>query len=205
MSFAVLRSWFFGLPEEARHLVGGVALALAGLLIVFCFQILSVASQSWSQIDRSAPRIARLKGYEGAQEDIEQAVAATNLALEQLAFTGQTDQTQQGARLQQVLRAFAEEAGLTVKGSQLIPATERDDAPEGFTVLKVQLSMSGLPDALSDFLREVYGFTPTLEVTKLNIAAAQARRNRRRRNEITPEEEQALSLDVHVHALMVSS
>ena len=58
MSFAVLRSWFFGLPEEARHLVGGVALALAGLLIVFCFQILSVASQSWSQIDRSAPRIA---------------------------------------------------------------------------------------------------------------------------------------------------
>jgi len=200
---AEVKVWLFGLPREARRVVLAAGAAGLALVVVFCFYSWSAAYQSWREIDRSAPRIARLKGYELARDDIDTAAAAAELALAELAFSDDSDETQVGARLQQILRGFAEETGLTVGGSQLLPSREGDEAPEGFTLMRVQLNMTGLPDALSAFLREVYQHSPVLDVTRLNVGQDKQRNNRRSK-EASPDELQTLRLDVHVSALLVT-
>ena len=200
---AEVKVWLFGLPREARWVVVAGSAAGLTLVLAFCFYSWSAAYQSWREIDRSAPRIARLKGYELARDDIDKATGAVEVALKELAFSDDSDETQVGARLQQILRGFAEETGLTVGGSQLLPSRDGDKAPEGFTLMKVQLNMTGLPDALIAFLREVYQHSPVLDVTRLNVGNDN-RRSNRRSQEATPEELQALRLDVHVSALLVT-
>ena len=199
---ASVKSWLSVLPREARGLVIAGATVLSALAVAFFFYSSSAAFQSWKEIDRSAPRIARLKGYELARDDIDTAAAAAELALAELAFSDDSDETQVGARLQQILRGFAEETGLTVGGSQLLPSREGDEAPEGFTLMRVQLNMTGLPDALSAFLREVYQHSPVLDVTRLNVGQDKQRNNRRSK-EASPDELQTLRFDVHVSALLV--
>ena len=196
------KGWLLGLPREARWVVVVAGAAGLAFVLAFCFYSWSAAYQSWREIDRSAPRIARLKGYELARDDIDTAAAAAELALAELAFSDDSDETQVGARLQQILRGFAEETGLTVGGSQLLPSRESDEGPEGFTLMRVQLNMTGLPDALSAFLREVYQHSPVLDVTRLNVGQDKQRNNRRSK-EASPDELQTLRFDVHVSALLV--
>jgi len=200
---AEAKVWLFGLPREARRVVLAAGATVLTIVVVFCFYSWSAAYQSWREIDRSAPRIARLKGYELARDDIDKATGAVKVALQELAFSDDSDETQVGARLQQILRGFAEETGLTVRGSQLIPSRDGDKAPEGFTLMKVQLNMTGLPDALTAFLREVYQHSPVLDVTRLNVGK-EKQRNNRRSQEASPDELQALRLDVYVSALLVA-
>jgi len=200
---AEAKVWLFGVPREARRVVLAAGATVLTIVVVFCFYSWSAAYQSWREIDRSAPRIARLKGYELARDDIDKATGAVKVALQELAFSDDSDETQVGARLQQILRGFAEETGLTVRGSQLIPSRDGDKAPEGFTLMKVQLNMTGLPDALTAFLREVYQHSPVLDVTRLNVGK-EKQRNNRRSQEASPDELQALRLDVYVSALLVA-
>jgi len=200
---AEAKVWWFGVPREARRVVLAAGATVLTIVVVFCFYSWSAAYQSWREIDRSAPRIARLKGYELARDDIDKATGAVKVALQELAFSDDSDETQVGARLQQILRGFAEETGLTVRGSQLIPSRDGDKAPEGFTLMKVQLNMTGLPDALTAFLREVYQHSPVLDVTRLNVGK-EKQRNNRRSQEASPDELQALRLDVYVSALLVA-
>ena len=198
------KSWLSGLPRDARRLVISAATVLSALAAAFFFYSWSAAFQSWKEIDRSAPRIARLEGYELARDDIDVAANAVEMVLQELAFSDDSDETQVGARLQQVLRGFAEESGLTVGGSQLLLSQESDKTPEGFALMSVRLDMTGLPEALNDFLREVYRHSPVLDVTKLNIGRDRPRSNRRSKKEATPDELQRLRLDVHVSALLVT-
>jgi len=127
-----------------------------------------------------------------------------SLILKQLSFDASTDDSQTGAELQQALRGFAEEAGLTVRGSQLISGREQMDSPDGFVLLAVELRMQGLPLALSAFLRDVYTHTPLLTISELNIIKVRDRRASRRRNQSNPSEEQNLELSVRVTSLVVA-
>lgn len=201
--FAQAKSWLLCLPKEARWLVSAAGTGGLSLAVVFCFYSFSAAYQSWQEIDHSAPRIARLKGYELARDEIEVAASAVEAALQELAFSDVRDENQVGARLQQILRGFAEESGLTVGGSQLLPLRDRETAPEGFALLRVQLNMTGLPDALNAFLLEVYQYTPLLDVNKL-VVGKDLRGNNRRSKDATPDELQTLRLDVHISALLVT-
>jgi hypothetical protein len=200
---AAAKSWFFGLPREARGLVVTACSIAFALSLMFVYYSWSAAYESWKEIDRAAPRIARLKGYELARDQIDVAASAVELALQELAFSDDSDGTQVGAQLQQILRGYAEESGLTVTGSQLLSSRDGDAAPEGFTVMRVQLNMSGLPSALSTFLSEVYRHSPMLDVTKLYVGQDR-RRNSRSAKEKTSDELQMLRLDVHVSALLVT-
>jgi hypothetical protein len=202
MMISDAKAWLLGLPNEARNLMIG-AVALTGVLALLMLSYAwSAAFLSWQEISSSEPRIARLKGYELAQEDIRDASGAAALALQAVAFNDKGDETQVGARLQQILRAFAEEAGLTIGGSQLLPPRDDDNIPDGFTLMKVQLNMSGMPEALMDFLQAVYAHSPTLDVTRLYIAIDK-KPNRRRQKEASIEELQTLRVDVYVSALLV--
>ena len=202
MMITDVKTWALSLPSEARNLVIALSLIMTMLLLAMLSFSWSAAYQSWVEINRSAPRIARLEGYELARADIDEASRTALLALQALAFTDGSDQTQEGAKLQQVLRAFAEEAGLTISGSQLLPSRDSDSVPEGFSLMRVQLDMTGMPGALIDFLRGVYGYSPILDVTKLNVGKERKRNNRRGKQSV--EELQTLRFSVHVSALLVT-
>lgn len=196
------KAWVLRLPNEARNLVIA-AVAMAGVLALLMLSYAwSAAFLSWREISNSEPRIARLKGYELALEDIQDASGAAALALQAVAFSDRGDETQVGARLQQILRGFAEEAGLTIGGSQLLPSQDNDNIPEGFALMKVQLNMSGMPEGLMEFLQAVYAHSPTLDVTRLNVAIDK-KPNQRRQREASIEELQTLRVDVYVSALLV--
>ena len=140
MSWIALRHWVTHLPREARLVVLGLA-ALLGLVALFMLSNqYASATQSWSEISRSEPRIARLKGYQASRPAMRQAMSEATDILKQMSFDSGDDESQTGARLQQALRGFAETAGLTVRGSQLMSVPDQSESPEGFLILTVEFS-----------------------------------------------------------------
>tara|TARA_B100001057_G_scaffold398306_2_gene408811 strand:- start:629 stop:1027 length:399 start_codon:yes stop_codon:yes gene_type:complete len=125
--------------------------------------------------------------------------------LKQVSFDSGDDESQTGARLQQALRGFAETAGLTVRGSQLMSVADQSESPEGFLILTVELRMRGMPAALEEFLEDVYGHSPLLKVAELNMVKVRDRRTSPRRNQPPPAVQQNLDINIQVSALMVSA
>jgi hypothetical protein len=206
MSWRAYIDAFMALPQPARGFAGGIAGILGLILVVIVVQIFVLGWEGWQEINTLSPRIARLKGYEVAKEEIVEARAMKSLAMEQIVFVSAVGDDRVGAQLQQTLRGFAEESGLTVIGSQLVAGEPDESVPPGFEVLRVHLNMVGYPQSLSEFLNEVYRSSPYLQVLKLNMGSATKRQSRRRSNQAPSEQDdQNLTLDVHIMALMVTA
>ena len=205
MSWVALRHWVTHLPREARVLVLGLGAVLALILTFMLSNLWASATQSWSEISRSEPRIARLKGYQASRPAMRQAMSEASVILKQMSFDSSDDESQTGARLQQALRGFAETAGLTVRGSQLMSVADQSESPEGFLILTVELRMRGLPSALDEFLGDVYAHNPLLKVAELNMVKVRDRRTSRRRNQSQSTVAQDLDINIQVSALMVSA
>lgn len=205
MSWVALRHWVTYLPREARLLVLGLGAVLALILTFMLSTLWASATQSWSEISRSEPRIARLKGYQASRPAMRQAMSEASVILKQMSFDSSDDESQTGARLQQALRGFAETAGLTVRGSQLMSVADQPESPEGFLILTVELRMRGLPSALDEFLGDVYAHSPLLKVAELNMVKVRDRRTSRRRNQSQSTVAQDLDINIQVSALMVSA
>ena len=200
-----LAEWLSRLPSEARVL----ALVLLGLygavMAISSFLLVLAASASWSEISNIEPKIARMKGYQLVMPEMSESLSNTTLMLDELAFNAAGDGSKVGAELQQVLRGYAEEAGLTVSGSQLVKQSNSDDRPDGFLALTVDLRVSGAPESLDQFLRDVYESTPVLTVSSLNAIKLKRRRTRSRRNEEDQSLDQTLDMSIEVAGLAVSS
>jgi hypothetical protein len=204
MRVADWKTWLRELPREAWTAVVGVLILSAFLLLLLITSVWSSLFESWSEIAKNEPRIARLTGYQLFQSSILEAASEAKVLLDELAFAAVADQSQTGAQLQQLLRGFAEDAGLTVRGSQLLPAAQQATTPEGFAQLTVELQMRGLPLALNLFLRDVYEHSPRLKVTELDVVKVRDRRSSSRRDQTQRLEVQDLDLSIQVAALMVS-
>ena len=205
MSWVALKRWVTHLPREARVVVLGLGTVL-GLLVLFMISnIWASATQSWSEISRSEPRIARLKGYQASRPAMRQAMSEARVILKQMSFDSVDDESQTGARLQQALRGFAENAGLTVRGSQLMSVADQSESPEGFLILTVELRMRGMPSALDEFLGDVYAHNPLLKVAEVNMVKVRDRRTARRRDQPQATVTQDLDINIQVSALMVSA
>ena len=205
MSWTALRHWVAHLPREARLVVLGLATLLALITLFMVGNLYASATQSWSEISRSEPRIARLKGYQASRPAMRQAMSEASDILKQMSFDSGDDESQTGARLQQALRGFAETAGLTVRGSQLMSVPDQSESPEGFLILTVELRMRGMPSALDEFLGDVYAHNPLLKVAELNMVKVRDRRASRRRDQPQSTVTQDLDINIQVSALMVSA
>ena len=124
-------TWIKALPTEARALVlifvGSVAMVTLWILL----SIVGAYISQFSEVGRLEPRIGRLIGYEAGAEDLVRSRATAESALASLAFVRDTEASSVGAELQQVLRALASGAGLTVSGSQLELEDDADDEQAG--------------------------------------------------------------------------
>lgn len=205
MTLEALKSLLLRMPEPARAVVLVIAACLSAALVGTVLKVWFLGWDGWRDITTIGPRIARLKGYELARDDIIDARLTTSLAMEQFAFVVSPGDDRVGAQFQQTLRGFAEAAGLTVSGSQLVPDSKNESIPEAFEGLWVRLTMIGDPEALTEFLAEVYQHSPQLSVVKLSLASATKRQSQRRSGKAPSQrDEQNLEIDVHVMALTVT-
>ena len=199
-----MRAWFEQLPTEARWVIGAT---LGGLMVLVMTALLKVSASlldSLQQSGRYEPRIARMLGYEATAQELQVAAQAFSRALDGLAYPRADDANATGARLQQTLRGFAEEAGLTVVGSQLAVSAAQDiDDQEKevglFDQLAVELSLDGPPIALDAFLVAVSQHSPALATVSIDIQ----RKRRSRRDD--DETRDFLTVRLRVVALRVTA
>jgi len=188
-----MKAWFMSLPLEARSLVGAtVSLLCLSLTLVF-FQLIETLVTTAGSVYRQQPLVSRLLGYEAAADQLEETARRAEAQTGTLIFSGGDDGLQSGATLQQVLREFAQDAGLVVSGSQLnVYALEGLEADESstdeFVVIAVSLAMEGPPLALDAFLESVKLHEPKLAATALDIQRPRQRRNRTGDNKYEPDQ-----------------
>ena len=199
-----MRAWFEQLPTEARWVIGAALGGLVILLMAFLIKVSSSLLESLQQSSRHEPRIARMLGYEATAQELQAAAQEFSRALDELAYDGADDANATGARLQQTLRGFAEESGLTVVGSQLAVSVAQDiDDQENevalFDQLAVELSLDGPPIALDAFLVAVSQHSPSLATVSIDI---QRKRRSRRDGDETRE---FLTVRLRVVALRVAA
>ena len=152
MSWVALRHWVMHLPWEARVVVLGLA-TLLGLVFLFMISNLwASATQSWSEISRSEPRIARLKGYQASRPAMRQAMSEATVHIKADVFDSAMTRIKPVPACSR-RSGFAETAGLTVRGSQLMSVVDQSESPEGFLILTVELRMRGMPSRAGRFFR----------------------------------------------------
>ena len=170
------------LPLQARVvLVALIALAAIPLFGVG-FWVIDEAVSHLQFSEQTKPRIGRLLGYIEHEKPLRLAQNQTREQLAALSYSSESDANQVGAQLQQALRGYAEDSGLTVSGSQLLKSTNTE-AFEGFELMTVELNMTGEPDAVDGFLALVDAHQPVLRIDQLALAQQrQTRRSSRRAN-----------------------
>ena len=176
--WSLVKPWLLSLPREARAVLLAIWAVSALLFFAWATALGSSAMGSAREISRVEPQIARLMGYELVVDEFERALEQSALTLRALSYP-RTEGSQAGAKLQQSLRGFAEDAGLTVNGASY--AEDCRIRKKSFELLSVDLSLQGMPSALDAFLDEVRLNTPRLAVSKLDLV--KPRRPRQRRGE----------------------
>ena len=79
MKRLMLKGYFLTLPQPARALAAVIMSVLTVLLVGIVVRVCSIGWEGWQEITTTGPRIARLKGYELAQEQILEARAKKSL------------------------------------------------------------------------------------------------------------------------------
>ena len=182
-----MRSWLIGLPVEARWVAVTCAALITIVLALALSNATSMVFEALRDVSQYEPRIARMLGYEAVASDLQDAKKETQRRVASFAYLRADDSNKAGALLQQTLRSSAEDAGLTVAGSQLSVLeadAEAEEDPVGaasqFDRLSVTLTVDGPPMALDAFLLTVEQHEPMLAVTSIDIQRKrQSRREKR--------------------------
>lgn len=192
-----MKAWFVALPINARVMLIA-ALCTAGLLLLLWVSVVfGTIFDGYTKSSAASQKSARLLGYQAAAASLTDALAAADAHLQQLVFPV-SSYDEAGARLQQTLRGFAQNSGLTVTGSQLVEEAkdDQDEQLPGLRVLTVDLSLFGVPIALDAFLGEVEVHRPLLALESMDIQ--QPRRSARNRGKEAPD---SLNVRLQVVAL----
>ena len=200
-----MRAWIDQLPTEARWVLGTGTLGALVLVGSLMLELAGALVESLQDRGRYKPRIERLLGYEATADELRASSVEFGRAVQRLAYPVSDDASSAGARLQQTLRGFAEDSGLTVVGSQLaVISAENDEeglSPERelFDQLAVDLSLDGPPLALDAFLVAISQHSPSLAAVSIDI---QRKRRSRRDGDETLE---FLTVRLRVVALRVAT
>ena len=147
-------------------LICGLTLLLPLLLY------LSVLADAWglrsgyqADIDRLLPRIARMEGVKGHEEQLSASAAGVREVLESLVYPVTTDRGEVSAALQKEVWQLMTDAGLSVSNGQVLPLREG----EKFDYIGLKLTVSGDVTALDESLSALAAYTPLVIVESLDV------------------------------------
>ena len=185
------------LPRPALLLAAGVVAAVSLATLLAVSSVLGYWAEGAAQVSDIQPRMARLQGYIESQEQFTQAANQSAAMAGSLMFKDSGGSGRGGALLQQTVRQLAEKAGLTITGSEL-----RESVPlDNLAKMLVNLTLTGDPDDVMQFLRLVNRNRPVLFVESIQLSDVY-RRARSRRN--APEQSD-IQADVLVSAYRLAS
>ena len=147
-----------------------VMIALTLLLPVLLYfnaflGLLSLRQEYQADIDRQAPRIARLQGLIDHEAQLQQSAELTNRQMASLVYPVEEDRAGAAARLQKDVRQILVEAGLSVSNSQVLPVRE----VETFDYIGLKVTVTGNIDSLDAALAALSGYTPLLMVELMEV------------------------------------
>ncbi len=160
------------LPFHAR-LVAGIliTLLLVGLVVILS-SLAGWYAENNQRIDDLEPRIGRMRGFTTNTEQLERSVRQARQQLTRFAYPATGDTATVGARVQQELRGYLEQAGISVTGSQVMEA----ESLEGFEEIRVDVSATGSVEALDQILLALQEARPLLLIDSLELSPARTRR-----------------------------
>ena len=192
------------LPLPAR-IVLVVLIVLAAIpLFGVSFWVIDEAVSHLEFSEQAKPKVGRLLGYIEQERPLRLARNQTREQLSVLSYSRESDANQTGAQLQQALRGYAEDSGLTVSGSQLLKSAATE-AFEGFDLMTVELNMKGDPDAIDGFFALVDSHQPILRIDQLTLAQQRQVRRSSRRGNADELEARDVIMQVTVSALRVAT
>ncbi len=129
-------------------------------------------AQNTERLTDLEPVIGRLRGFTANVDTLETNTRQARAQLTEYTYSGDRDTASTGARVQQQLRGYLEQAGLNVSGSQVLEA----ETLNGFEEIRVDVSAFGSVDALDQALLALQTARPLLLVESLELSPAGNRR-----------------------------
>lgn len=160
---------FPGKRARASVLIG--ILALIGLLVPVFDQFLFRYGWASAALGDIETRYARMLGLQQAASAIDKALAESRAQLARHAYPAGNGADRVGADLQQRVRKLGEVAGLSVVGSQIMPARPG----EGFEVIPLGATIDADMGSLRDFLVALIAEQPSIQVDTLAITVPRQR------------------------------
>lgn len=119
-------------------------------------------------------RHARLLGLNAAAEPIATALRQARETLARFAYPASAGTDRVGADLQQRVRLLAQESGVAVAGSQILPAREA----EGLEVIRLALTLEAEPGPLRDLLTAIDSEQPSIQIESMALTMPRQRAGR---------------------------
>lgn len=158
-------TWFK--VHRRSAIICGVTLLLP---MLFYLNVLSGAlglrAEYAAEIDHLEPRIARLQGLMGFEEQLRASSFAAQQQIGKLVYPASADVAAVSAGLQADVRQLMADAGLTVSNSQVLPVL----VEEKFDYIGIKLTVEGEVGALDEALGELANFSPMIIVDSLTAS-----------------------------------
>lgn len=124
-------------------------------------------------IERIAPRIARLEGVKQVEERLRESAGQVQQQMSRLVYPASSERASVAASMQTDVRQLLNDAGLNVSNSQVLPVREE----ERFDYIGVKLTVAGDMESLDLALEELAEFAPLVIVEGMDIWPTRQRRS----------------------------
>lgn len=166
-----MRDYFRAWPRHAKLVAGITTACMSVVLLYLLGSLWSWYAEGTRRLEDMEPRIARLHGLFASEETLRDNGGEVAASLQGMTYPA-GDTAAAGARVQQELRKYLEDAGLSVSGSQVLPAVQL----QGLEEIRVTLTASGGTEAFDQALVALQEARPLLLVRKLELSPARTRR-----------------------------
>lgn len=165
------------LKATRPNIVVGCSLGLIALFALYWIMHFWMLRQEFvSEIEAVEPRTARFLGVVASSDQLQAATAEVDAVLSELAYPAERDSATTAAAMQQDIRELMTAAGLSITGSQILPARVVD----GLDRLSLDITAEGNIDALDEALADLGAMRPLVLVRSVTVKPSRARRRSRR-------------------------
>lgn len=168
-----------GFQATRPNIVVGCSLVLIALLALYWILHFWMLRQEFAgEIEAVQPRTARLLGIMESFDQLDTATVQVGGVLRELTYPSSRDSATTAAAMQQDIRELMTAAGLSITGSQILPARVAD----GLDRLSLDITAEGNIDALDEAFESLGAMRPLVFVRSATIKPSRSRA-RNRRNE----------------------
>ncbi|MGD9945817.1 MAG: type II secretion system protein GspM [Burkholderiaceae bacterium] len=161
-----LRQWFPG--RRARWVVCITLAVLAVGVALLAHEMNFRYRWGTEALAELEPRYARLEGLKSVSHDVELSLLVVSEYLARRTYPPDMPGDRVGTDFQQRMRALAESSGMSVAGSQILPAK----VGSGFQAIPISARLEGTPESLRQLLVALPGEVPSVHVDSLLVQPA---------------------------------